>query len=90
VGFIAMDLAIIVDHRGSADAMTDTTTQLAILSDALVKIIDLVPLADSGNAAPADLLSRAGDIAAQALMAAATYGALPPFADSQSAEENGS
>jgi hypothetical protein len=70
--------------------MTDTTTQLAILSDALVKIIDLGPLADSGKAAPADLLSRAGDIAAQALTAAATYGPLPPFADSQSAEDNGS
>jgi hypothetical protein len=61
--------------------MTYTTTQLAILSDALVKIIDLGPLADAGKAAPADLLSRAGDIAAQALTAAATYGALPPFTD---------
>ncbi|MBI5013208.1 MAG: hypothetical protein HZC06_11040 [Methylocystis sp.] len=59
--------------------MTDTTTQLAILSDALVKIIDLCPMA--GKAEPADLLARAGDIAAQALTAAATYGPLPPFAD---------
>ncbi|MGD9656310.1 MAG: hypothetical protein ACR65U_04845 [Methylocystis sp.] len=61
--------------------MTDTMIQLAILSDALVKIIELGPLADSGKAAPTDLLSRAGDIAAQALTAAATYGALPPFAN---------
>jgi len=76
-GFLAVDLAIIVADRGSADAMTDTTTQLAILCDALVKIIELGPLA-----APADLLIRAGDIAAQALTAAATYGQLPPFAES--------
>ena len=71
--------------------MTDTTIQLAILSDALVKIIELGPLADSGKVAPADLLSRAGDIAAQALMAAATYGPLPLFADmldSQSTEDD--
>jgi hypothetical protein len=62
--------------------MTDTTTQLAILSDALVKIIELGPLAAEGKAAPTDLLIRAGDIAAQALTAAATYGQLPPFAES--------
>jgi hypothetical protein len=61
--------------------MNDTTTQLAILSDALVKIIDLGPLAAEGKAAPADLLIRAGDIAAQALNAAATYGQLPPFTE---------
>jgi hypothetical protein len=76
-----MDLALIVAGRGSADDMNDTTTQLAILSDALVKIIDLGPLAAKGQAAPADLLTRAGDIAAQALTAAATYGQLPPFTD---------
>ncbi|KAF0132732.1 MAG: Uncharacterized protein FD139_3624 [Methylocystaceae bacterium] len=61
--------------------MIDTTTQLAILSDALVKIIDLCPLATTGKAESADLLTQAGDIAAQALTAAATYGPLPPFAD---------
>ncbi|MFZ3181992.1 MAG: hypothetical protein WA156_17730 [Methylocystis silviterrae] len=59
--------------------MTDTTTQLAILSDALVKIIELGPMAVEGKASPADLLTRSGDIAAQALIAAATYGRLPPF-----------
>jgi len=61
--------------------MTDTTTQLAILSDALVKIIDLGPLAASMKATAADLLTRTSDIAAQALTAATTYGPLPPFAD---------
>jgi hypothetical protein len=76
-----VDLAIIVADQGSADAMTDTTTQLAILSDALVKIIELGPLAAEGKAASADLLIRAGDIAAQALTAAATYGQLPRFAE---------
>jgi hypothetical protein len=76
-----VDLAIIVADRGSEDAMTDTTTQLAILSDALVKIIELGPLAAESIAASADLLIRAGDIAARALTAAATYGQLPPFAE---------
>ena len=59
-GFLAVDLAIIVADLGSADAMTDTTTQLAILADALVKIIDLGPLATSGKAAPADILTGRG------------------------------
>jgi len=57
--------------------MTDTTSQLAILSDALVKIIELGPMAVEGKASPADLLTRAGDIAVQALTAAATYGLTP-------------
>lgn len=35
--------------------MTDTMTQLAILSDALVKIIELGPMAAEGKASPADL-----------------------------------
>jgi hypothetical protein len=68
--------------------MNDTTTQLAILSDALDKIIDLGPLAVAGQAAPADLLTRAGDIAAQALTAAATYGRLPPFAESVDGQQD--
>ncbi len=89
-GFAAVELAIIVADRGSADAMTDTTTQLAILCDALIKIIELGPLAAEGKASPADLLTRSGDIAAQALTAAAPYGQLPPFAEAsapQSANE---
>jgi hypothetical protein len=68
--------------------MTDTTTQLAILSDALVNIIDLAPLAAAGKAGPADLLTRAADIAAQALSAAATYGQLPPFAEPMDTEDD--
>lgn len=69
--------------------MTDTTTQLAILCDALIKIIELGPLAAEGKASPADLLTRSGDIAAQALTAAAT-GQLPPFVEAsapQSADD---
>jgi hypothetical protein len=85
-GFLAVNLAIIVADRRSADAMTDTTTQLAILSDALVKIIELGPMAVEGKASPVDLLTRSGDIAAQALTAAATYGQLPPFAESLEAQ----
>ena len=68
--------------------MTDTTTQLAILSDALVKIIELGPMAAEGKASPADLLTRSGDIAAQALTAAATYGQLPPFSESGDVQED--
>ncbi|PWB89019.1 hypothetical protein C5688_18065 [Methylocystis sp. MitZ-2018] len=87
-GFLAVNFATIVADRRSADAMTDTTTQLAILSDALVKIIELGPMAAEGQAAPTDLLIRAGDIAAQALTAAATYGQLPPFSESGDVQED--
>ena len=73
-GFAAVDLAIIVAHRGSADAMTDTTTQLAILSDALGQNHRPWSVGGFWESGAADLLSRAGDIAAQALTAAATYG----------------
>jgi hypothetical protein len=86
--FLAVKLAIIVGDRRSADAMTDTTTQLAILSDALVKIIELGPMAAEGKASPADLLTRSGDIAAQALTAAATYGQLPPFSESVDGQQD--
>ncbi|WP_148043002.1 hypothetical protein [Methylocystis hirsuta] len=68
--------------------MTDTTTQLAILSDALVKIIELGPMAAEGKASPADLLTRSGDIAAQALTAAATYGRLPSFSESVDGQQD--
>jgi hypothetical protein len=57
----------------------DVTAQLVILSDALVKIVDLTPIAPT--AAPAELLDRASAIAAEALVAAATFGQLPPFAE---------
>ncbi|SDR63396.1 hypothetical protein SAMN05519103_08571 [Rhizobiales bacterium GAS113] len=59
--------------------MADTDTQLAILADALIEILDLATNGHSALASPADLLERAGDIAAKALTAAATYGKLPPI-----------
>ena len=59
---------------------TDAAAQLAILADALTEIVDLAT-ADPKTVAPAEqVLARAGDIAAEALAAAATYGRLPPFA----------
>ena len=58
----------------------DAAAQLAILADALTEIVDLAT-ADPKTVAPAEqVLARAGDIAAEALAAAATYGRLPPFA----------
>jgi hypothetical protein len=61
-----MDLALIVADPGSADAMNDRRPNSPVLSDALIKIIDLGLLAAERKAASADLLIRAGDIAAQA------------------------
>jgi hypothetical protein len=58
---------------------TDTNAQLAILVDALTQIVDLTTPQSSSFASPADLLVRLGDLAAAALVAAATYGQLPPF-----------
>ncbi len=59
----------------------DAAAQLAILADALTEIVDL---ATGGErkvlAPPGEVLARAGDIAAEALAAATTYGRLPPFA----------
>ena len=64
---------------------TDTVAQLAILADALTEIIDLATGGEKKmSAAPGEVLARAGDIAAEALAVAATYGRLPPF--SQAAE----
>ena len=58
----------------------DAAAQLAILADALTEIVDLAT-ADPKTVAPAEqVLARAGDVAAEALAAAATYGRLPPFA----------
>jgi hypothetical protein len=60
---------------------TDAAAQLAILADAPTEIVDL---ATGGErkvlAPPGEVLARAGDIAAQALAVAATYGRLPPLA----------
>ena len=58
----------------------DAATQLAILTDALTEIVDLATADPKTVAPPEQVLARAGDIAAEALAAAATYGRLPPFA----------
>ncbi len=61
---------------------TDAAAQLAILADALTEIVDLATGGEKKvSAPPAQVLARAGDIAAEALAAAATYGRLPPFSD---------
>ncbi len=57
----------------------DAAAQLAILADALTEIVDLATARPNSFVPPADLLTRVGDIAAEALTAAATYGQLPPF-----------
>jgi hypothetical protein len=59
--------------------MTDTAAQLAILADALTEIVDLATADPKVLAPPGEVLARAGDIAAEALAVAATYGRLPPF-----------
>jgi hypothetical protein len=51
------------------------------LADALTEIVDLATVGPKAFAPPAEILARAGDIAAEALAAAATYGRLPPFAE---------
>jgi len=59
---------------------TDAAMQLAILADALTEIVDLATGGERKvSAPPAQVLARAGDIAAEALAVAATYGRLPPF-----------
>ena len=61
---------------------TDAVTQLAILADALTEIVDLATGGEKQmSAPPAEVLARAGDIAAQALAVASTYGRLPPLAE---------
>ena len=63
---------------------TDAAVQLAILADALTEIVDLATADPKAVGAAGKVLARAGDIAAEALAVAATYGRLPPF--SQAAE----
>ena len=59
---------------------TDAAAQLAILADALTEIVDLATGGEKKvSAPPGEVLARAGDIAAEALAVAATYGRLPPF-----------
>jgi hypothetical protein len=55
--------------------LTDTHTQLTILADALTSVIDL---ADDGAMPAHDFVEKVADLAATALMAASTYGPLPP------------
>jgi hypothetical protein len=55
---------------------TDAAAQLAILADALTEIVDLATADPKAVAPPAQVLARAGDIAAEALAVAATYGRL--------------
>lgn len=57
----------------------DTASQLAILADALTEIVDLTTAQRKPAVSPDDLLNRMGDIAVEALTAAASYGRLPPF-----------
>jgi len=60
---------------------TDAAAQLAILADALTEIVDLATGGERKvSAPPGEVLARAGDIAAEALAVAVTYGRLPPFA----------
>ena len=56
--------------------MTDTHAQLTILADALTEVIDLA--GDKSNMPVPAFVERVADLAASALMAAATYGPLPP------------
>ena len=60
---------------------TDAAMQLAILADALTEIVDLATADPKALAPPGEVLARAGDIAAEALAVAATYGRLPPFGE---------
>ena len=68
---------------------TDAAAQLAILADALTEIVDLATADPKTVAPPGQVLARAGDIAAEALAAAATYGRLPPFAGARDAGRGG-
>ena len=68
---------------------TDAAAQLAILADALNEIVDLATGGEKKvSAPPAQVLARAGDIAAEALAASATYGRLPPFAQAGETRED--
>lgn len=69
--------------------MSDKEAQLAILADALTKIVDVATVGSATTMPTDDLLARAGDLAAQALVAAATYGQLPaaPVSDKETSQE---
>jgi hypothetical protein len=68
---------------------TDTVAQLAILADALTEIIELATGSERNvSAPPGEMLARAGDIAAEALAVASTYGRLPPFAQAGETQDD--
>jgi hypothetical protein len=56
----------------------NAAAQLAILADALTKIVDLASGGPKLVAPPVEPLARAGDLAAEALAVAATHAPLPP------------
>lgn len=56
---------------------SDREAQLAILADALTKIVDVATIGPATATPMVELLARSGDLAVQALVAAATYGPLP-------------
>jgi len=65
--------------------MSDANPQLGILVETLTKIVDLTASQPNSPGALADLLTRVGDLAASALVAASTYGQLPPFSNADEA-----
>jgi hypothetical protein len=66
-------------ERSREGAMTtDAAAQLAILADALTEIVDLATADPKAVAPPAQVLARAGDLAAEALAVAAIHGPPPP------------
>jgi hypothetical protein len=67
---------------------TDANAQLAILVEALTEIVDITTAQPGSFASPADLLIRVGDVAAGALVAAATYGQLPPFPSAAACDDD--
>jgi len=69
--------------------MSNSATQLAILADALTEIVDLASCGPKLVAPPVELLARAGDLAAEALRVAATYGPLPPAVTPVEPREDG-
>jgi hypothetical protein len=67
---------------------TDANAQLAILVEALTEIVDMTTAQPGSFAWPSDLLIRVGDVAAGALVAAATYGQLPRFPSTAACDDD--
>ncbi len=60
--------------------MIDKDAQLAILADALTKIVEVATIGTATTTPIVELLARTGDLATEALVVAASYGPLPPAA----------